>query len=151
MIRRFTGWHMAVILVSFFGVVVAVNFLMAHYAISTFGGTVAENGYVASRNYNRWLADADRQAKLGWSASVGLDETRHVVVSLTKAEVPLADVKATGVATHTLGRAPAITLTFPPSSDGRWQSREALPEGRWVVALTLRHESTTFKRREIVQ
>jgi nitrogen fixation protein FixH len=53
MIKRFSGWHMTAILVVFFGVVVAVNFPIAHYTISTFGVTVAENGFVGSRNYDR--------------------------------------------------------------------------------------------------
>jgi nitrogen fixation protein FixH len=54
--RRFTGRHMTGILVAFFGVVMTVNFTMAYVAISGFGGTVVDNSYVASQNYNRWLA-----------------------------------------------------------------------------------------------
>jgi nitrogen fixation protein FixH len=39
----FTGRHMTAILVGFFGVVIAVNLLMARFATSTFGGIVVEN------------------------------------------------------------------------------------------------------------
>ena len=52
---EFTGRHMAMILVTFFGIVIAVNITMARYASSTFGGLVVDNIYVASLNFNGWL------------------------------------------------------------------------------------------------
>ena len=56
--RRFTGYHMAAILVAFFGVIIAVNMVMATLATRTFGGVVVENSYVASQEFNGWLKDA---------------------------------------------------------------------------------------------
>jgi hypothetical protein len=56
--RPFTGRHMAMIMIAFFGVVIAVNVLMARFAVSTFGGVVVENSYVASQHFNRWLDEA---------------------------------------------------------------------------------------------
>ena len=58
----FTGKHFAVIIVAFFAVVVSVNVYMARAASSTFGGVVVENSYVASQNFNAWLAEADGKA-----------------------------------------------------------------------------------------
>ena len=54
MTKPFTGWHMTAILVGFFSTVIAVNVYMAHAAISTFGGTVVDNSYVASQEFNGW-------------------------------------------------------------------------------------------------
>ena len=65
----FTGRHMALILVAGFGIVIAVNFLMAYLAARDFGGVVVENSYVASQNYNSWLKEADAQRQLGWEAT----------------------------------------------------------------------------------
>ena len=59
MSRPFTGRHMAMILVAFFGVVIVVNLIMARYASSTFGGIVVENSYVASQEFNKWLDEAE--------------------------------------------------------------------------------------------
>src|SRR3546814_3241852 len=59
--RPFTGRHAAMILIAFFGVVISVNIVMASFALSTFGGTVVDNSYVASQHYNEWLARADAQ------------------------------------------------------------------------------------------
>jgi nitrogen fixation protein FixH len=145
MTRRFTGWHMATILITFFGVVVAVNLIMARYAIGTFGGTVVDNSYVASQNYNRWLAEADQQAKLGWTHKIDLDPKRRVIVSVVKDGVPLNNLTATGVAIHPVGQAPSITLGFAPSAPGALLSQQSLPVGRWRVRLTLRRGADTVK------
>ena len=68
--RPFTGKHMAAIMIAFFGVVIAVNVLMARLATSTFGGLVVENSYVASQKFNRWLGEARSEKALGWKATV---------------------------------------------------------------------------------
>ena len=71
--KVFTGWHMTAILVGFFSTVIAVNVYMAHAAISTFGGTVVDNSYVASQEFNGWLAAAKKQQQLGWKTGVSID------------------------------------------------------------------------------
>ena len=40
--RPFTGRHMAAILIAGFGVVIAVNLVMARFAVTTFGGVVVK-------------------------------------------------------------------------------------------------------------
>ena len=129
MIRRFTGWHMTAIMFAFFGVVIVVNLVMARFAVTTFGGTVVDNSYVASQKYNGWLAEARRQKQLGWTASPSLDAGRRVVVSLN-----VEGVRIEGYAQHPLGRERNIPLSF--GKDHR--SAESLPDGRWAVHLIVR-------------
>lgn len=131
--RRFTGWHMAGILVAFFAVVIAVNMLMARYAIKTFGGTVVENSYVASQEFNGWLAQARAQRALGWQLGVDVDGARHVILKLTKGGNPITDAKVRAVATHPLGQLPEQRLTFAGTAPGMWQSDRVLPAGRWLI------------------
>eukprot|EP01035_Chromulina_nebulosa_P040301 gene40301-54499_t len=57
---------MTAIMCAFFAVVIGVNMLMASDAIRTFGGTVVDNSYVASQQYNGWLAEARVQRLYGW-------------------------------------------------------------------------------------
>jgi nitrogen fixation protein FixH len=145
MTQRFTGWHMATILITFFGIVIAVNLVMARFAVSTFGGTVVDNSYVASQNYNRWLAAADAQARLGWVSKVRLDPARRLALLVSKDGAPLANLTAQGLAIHPLGRTPSIPLTFELSSTGALLSKQALPAGRWRVQITLRRSADTVK------
>jgi len=131
MTKRFTGWHMAAILVGFFGVIVAVNGVMATIAARTFGGVVVENSYVASQEFNAWLKAAKKQEALGWHPKVALDARRRVTVAL-----PVTGASVTGYAEHPLGRAADVPLTF--TGDKAIQSDQPLPAGRWTVHLTIR-------------
>ena len=104
MTRRFTGRHMAVVICTFFGVVIAVNLLMATLATRTFGGTVVDNSYVASQKFNGWLAEARAQQALGWQEEVWLDDSRRAEVTISMGGRPLDGSAITGSARHPLGR-----------------------------------------------
>lgn len=132
MVQRFTGWHMTVIMVAFFAVVVGVNFTMAWFAIGSFGGTVVDNSYVASQKYNGWLAQARRQTMLGWQADVTTDATRHVVISIKTATGLLDRPRLSATATHPLGALPPVHLTFA-QEDQAARSLQSLPPGRWLL------------------
>lgn len=132
--QRFTGRHMAVILVGFFVVVIVVNIMMARLAMSTFGGVVVENSYVASQEFNRWMDEAAKEKALGWSAAVIRLSDDKVQVRLTGA--PELEVTVTGVARHPLGRLPDQTLRFARGTDGSFVSAAALPKGRWRLRLS---------------
>ncbi len=130
--RPFTGWHATIILCAFFGTVVAVNFTMAAYARSTFGGIVVQNSYVASQHFNRWLEEAKQSDALGWKAMPArLPDGRMSVVL----EGAPATAQLSGMARHPLGRMPDVPLSFATQGNGRFETREHLPAGRWILRL----------------
>ncbi|WP_199502708.1 FixH family protein [Qipengyuania sp. YIM B01966] len=130
----FTGRHMAVILVVGFGIVIAVNFLMAYLAARDFGGVVVENSYVASQNYNSWLKEADAQRQLGWEAT----PRRHAsgALEVATAGVPAgADVVAE--IRRPVGPPDARRLTLAEHAAGQFLAPGALPAGRWIVRVII--------------
>jgi len=133
MTRRFTGWHMTAILVGFFAIVIAVNIAMARLASSTFGGALAENGYVASQDYNHWIAAAKYQDQLGWSASARV-ENQKLVLDVTGVNFPTAEVRLV----HPLGRARATRLAMHAVTPNRLISSEPVPTGRWQAHVVIR-------------
>ena len=135
--KAFTGRHAAMILVAFFGTVIGVNMVMASFALSTFGGTVVDNSYVASQHYNEWLARADAQDRLGWDKSVTVNEERHVRLIVRKAGAPVEGLRIVATLRHPLGRAPARAMRFVAAADGALRSLEALPAGRWQLDLSV--------------
>ena len=145
MTQRFTGRHMAVILVAFFGVVVLVNFTMARFASATFGGIVVENSYVASQEFNRWLEQAEAERALGWDAVTAWRPDGRLAVTLDGVP-PGAEVKA--AARHPLGRLPDRSLTFEPAGAHRFVSRDGLPEGRWLLRLEVSAAGRSWRREE---
>tara|TARA_R110000787_G_C13254886_1_gene429815 strand:- start:38 stop:517 length:480 start_codon:yes stop_codon:yes gene_type:complete len=132
--RPFTGYHAAAIIISFFAVVIAVNFTMAHYAISTFGGTVVDNSYVASQKFNGWLEEARREKEMGWKVAQPEREGDRLRVTIADAlGQPLTGARVAMRAEHPLGRAPERDLAFAELSPGSYRSEQPLPAGRWKM------------------
>ena len=146
--RTFTGRHMTMILVAFFGVVITVNFTMASYAVGTFGGVVVENSYVASQDFNRWLDEAKAEKALGWDAVTTWRPDGRIVVALKGAPAGAA-LKV--VARHPLGRLPDRALSLDRLDNGQFLSRQALPDGRWDVRLVVAAEGHVWRREDHLQ
>jgi len=138
MTRRFTGWHMTIVLLAMFGVIIAVNVVMASFAIGTFGGTVVDNSYVASQQFNRWLGEARAQKQLHWSVDATIRPDRIVAVTAKAPQGPMDDAIVTVVATHPLGRLPEQQLAFRRDGEGRFVATRPLPAGRWVLLVEVR-------------
>ncbi len=139
MARRFTGKHMLLIMLAFFGVVIGVNAIMARFAISTFGGTVVDNSYVASQSFNDWLAEARDQKALGWQSVVTLDEGRRIAIMVKDpGGLPLAALRINAIAEHPLGRVKPVDFVFAPVAPGEYRSTMPLPDGRWTVRIEAR-------------
>lgn len=149
--RPFTGRHMTMILVGFFATVMAVNFTMARFALSTFGGTVVDNSYVASQHYNALLARAAAQDAMGWDEAITVDADRHVRLAVTHQGKPLAISGVTATLSHPLGRLPAKQLRFAPDGTGGMRSLTALAPGRWRLDAAVRHGAEQARYRSDVQ
>jgi len=125
------------VMLGMFGLIIGVNVIMARYAITTFSGTVVDNSYVASQNYNRWLAEARAQNALGWGIAATQDDARRVEIEATAPAGPL-DGAVDVVASHPLGRAPERALAFVRVGAGRYRSTAPLPVGRWRLHVQMR-------------
>lgn len=147
MTKRFTGWHMTIVIVAFFGIVIAVNLTMAIAASRTFGGKVVDNSYVASQRFNQWLAEARTQARLGWTGGMSLNPNRRVTLALQHAGMPLAGASVTAVARHPLGRAPDLSLHFSEIG-GRYVATTPLPAGRWQIRAEIRRHGQVLRLAE---
>ncbi|WP_404712555.1 FixH family protein [Sphingomonas sp. MMS24-J13] len=143
MTRTFTGWHMLGIMLAMFGTIIAVNLIMATYAIRTFGGTVVDNSYVASQDFNHWLAEARAQKALGWTIAVTEDGTHRPVVAIRARAGSLEGATVHAVAIHPLGRAPMRDIVFTPMGGDRHIATWPLPAGRWLLRITVRQGGHT--------
>lgn len=133
--KTFTGKRMAAILVGGFGIVIAVNVGMATMAVESFHGTVVDNSYVASQQYNGWLKQAAASQVLGWQAVPQRRADGRVVIETLA--VPAGAV-ITATAERPLGKRNDTPLTFNDQGQGRWVSAQTLAPGRWQVRLAIR-------------
>ena len=143
-----TGKRMTGIFVLFFGVVIAVNVVMAYYASSTFVGIVVENSYVASQEFNRWLDEAAAEKALGWSATVERRGDGRIAATV---HGPGPGAVLGGSAWHPLGKLADRELHFMAQGQGRFISTEALPEGRWTLRLDLRDGTKHWRTEEALR
>lgn len=78
----FTGWHMAGVMVLFFGTIISVNVFMAYNAITSWSGLVVPNTYVASQQFNGKVAQARALAATGVNGrlAVTADGARYEIL-----------------------------------------------------------------------
>jgi nitrogen fixation protein FixH len=132
----FTGRHMAAVFIGGFAVVIAVNLVMASFAVGSFHGTVVDNSYVASQSYNGWLKQAEASKALGWQA-VPHRRTADGRVVIETLMVP-EGAALTATAERPLGDREDTALTFAPEGGGRWVSTAPLAPGRWRLRMAIR-------------
>ncbi|MEA1015309.1 FixH family protein [Sphingosinicella sp. LY1275] len=145
MTKRFTGRHMLICMLAFFGVIITVNLIMATFATRTFGGIVVDNSYVASQKYNGWLAKARAQQASGWSGELTIDANRRPLLVASIEGGSLAGAEVSAIARHPVGREADVALRFDEVSPGVYRAREPLPAGRWILHLTATRDGRDFR------
>lgn len=142
--RLFTGRHMWFVMLGFFGTIIVVNLIMARFALSTFGGTIVDNSYVASQQYNDWLEDAREQEKLGWTVSEPVRDVDSIALDVTTDSGPLEGAAVTAEIEHPLGHLPGQSLTFIAAAPGRYVSMQPVPAGRWRMRIDVVHNGHDY-------
>lgn len=142
--RQFTGKHALAVFVGAFGVIIAVNLVLAYSAVKTFPGLEVKNSYIASQEFNERLHE---QQALGWDAVV---ETKGglLILHITDAHgdpVRVAELQAV------VGRATHVRDDFAPdfTFDGvAYSTPAALGKGNWNVRIIARDDDgAEFSRR----
>lgn len=145
--RELTGRKVLLIFVSFFGVVFAVNFLLAYQAVATFPGVEARNSYQASQTFE---ADRSAQLALGWDVSAGLEGEELVlrIIGPDGQPVQVAELTAT------LGRATHVNDDRTPQFayyNGAYRATEPLGSGNWNLRMhAVAEDGTPFRQRIVI-
>ena len=139
-----TGRKVAVITVSAFGVIIAVNLALALSAVHTFPGLETGNSYVASQHFD---AERTAQKALGWTVAADADG-RRVRLDITDAEGHPARLAALDVV---IGRPTHVADDVSPefrNTGATWTADAPLEPGRWALHLTAEAEDgTRFRQR----
>ena len=144
-VKPITGRHVLIAVVLFFGVVIGVDTLFMIKAYGTFSGEVASNPYEAGLAFNKTLALRQREAALGWTATVlKVDDDTVVVRLVDKTGAPLDQLSLTGVLERPATEIRRQTLDFKPLGDGRYQARARL-DGAWDLRATARNSRDQFE------
>lgn len=129
--RSITGGHVFAIIVTFFGVIIGVNATLAVLAVRSWTGLVVENGYVASQSFNRDLAEARRQAELGWQESFGYADGRLTLVLGDSELRPIGRSSVTVRLQRPSTDRDDHELTLAEVAPGKYESAANLSPGLW--------------------
>lgn len=133
--RPFTGRHMLAITVAFFGVIFAVNILMAVISMQTWTGLVVDNSYVASQQYQEKLEAHRVQAEAGWVSTLGYEGGR-IRLDLVAENVPVAIGGLRIRLNRPIGTREDRVLELVAQPDGGYAADVELPDGMWEALVT---------------
>lgn len=144
MARELTGRHVLMITLAAFGVIIAVNLVMAVLAVGSFPGLEVPNSYVASQHFDR---DRQAQQSLGWTARASYDgsELAIEIVDGQGRHPILRDFSATvGRPTH---KRSDVTPQFQVAG-GVYRAALDLEPGAWNIHVqALAEDGTQFRQR----
>lgn len=139
-----TGRQVLAVTVGAFGIIIAVNMVLAWKAISTFPGLEVANGYVASQDF-----DLRKQAQLalGWRLT-HVYRPGHLMLDFTDNNGLPAAVADLDVL---VGRATEAKDDFAPvftRISGEFVADVTLPRGKWIVVVNAKAaDGTLFNQR----
>jgi nitrogen fixation protein FixH len=143
---EFTGRHMLLIMIAFFGVIIGVNILMAMVASQSWTGLVVKNSYVASQNFNAELAEARRQAERGWTERLDLD-AREARVRLSDGAGPMRAATVTLKLSRPTHENQDRTIALTETMAGEYRADVALDAGVWSAEVTATSDRGEVLRR----
>ncbi|MDP1631024.1 MAG: FixH family protein [Caulobacter sp.] len=133
------GRHVLIALVLFFGLIAAVDGYFISLAVKTFSGQVAKNPYEAGLVYNRTLAQREREAALGWTATVERLDGDVIAVRVSdRAGAPLDGLSVTATLERPATSKGQRTLSFAGAGPGLYRANAAPLDGAWDVHATIR-------------
>lgn len=128
-----TGRKVLIFTVGAFGIIIAVNVLMAYKAVSTFPGLEVSNSYVASQTFE---SDLKAQQSLGWALRHGYDAANGLELAFTDAQGAPVEVADLSVL---LGRSTVASADQQPQfvrEAGVYRAALRLDPGKWVLHVT---------------
>jgi nitrogen fixation protein FixH len=142
--KPFTGRKFLMIVIAFFGVVIAVNVTMAVKAVKTFPGLEVSNSYVASQTFDK---DRAAQEALGWVVEPSYERGFLSLVIRDRGGLP-APVSDISVL---VGRTTMANEDMRPEfrySGGIFSAPVELGHGAWLIHLEAKaQDGTMFRQR----
>ncbi|MDS1138324.1 FixH family protein [Nitratireductor indicus] len=133
--KEFTGRHMLLLMIAFFGVIISVNVTMAVLANSSWTGLIVNNSYVASQTFNERAAEGRAQDALGWTGAFAAADGAVTYRLSDKSGSPIR-LDAVRITMHRPVTADEdVTLDMVAQDDGSYMAQHGPGDGTWVVKI----------------
>ncbi len=146
-IKEFTGRHMLAVIGLFFGTIITVNMVLAWFAVNSWSGLVAKNGYVASIEFKDKQADVERQRLLGWKSQMKL-ASGHLLFSIKDAAgKAITGLSIVGSAGRLVTEKDDRNLKFRAGKPGEYLALAPKQPGQWRIdVLATNAENQTYRK-----
>ncbi len=139
MVKEITGRHVLVLMLAFFGVIIATDAYLVYKAVSTFGGIETKDAYRKGVSYNERIANERTQEALGWTKEVRLEKDELRIAVRDKDHKGVEGLQISALfgrpATNTEDR----TLALTQIGSGEYMATVGdIAPGNWVAALEAR-------------
>jgi nitrogen fixation protein FixH len=137
-------------LVTFFGIVFAMNFLLVRVALSSFGGVETESSYKAGLTFTNDVAAAHAQDARHWAVDAAIqkdpDGTRVILTARDAQSRPLTGLAPIARLSHPTDRRRDVTIELNEVRAGRFQGLATVPGGQWDLVIELIRDGDTVFR-----
>ena len=142
---EFTGRHMALLAVSFFGVIIAVNVGMAVLSATSWTGLVVDNSYVASQEFEEKRIAHDKQLAAGWQSNFTYDAGVAQLTVTDGAGNPVDLGPVSLLINRPVGGHDDAKLTPERAADGTYSAPVTLGDGVWEAMATASTSTGPFE------
>lgn len=129
--RPFTGWHMLLVICTFFGVVISVNVTLAVLSSTSWTGLVVPNTYVASQEFDDKRLAHESQIAAGWQSEFDYDGARLRISVVDGDGNPVPVDELTVQINRPVGGHDDQLLTMARAADGAYEAPLTLEPGLW--------------------
>lgn len=142
-VKKFTSRKALLWFVGFFGIIFAVNAVMATIALGTWGGLDTKDAYRKGLAYNAELAAASAQNSSGWKITLSHRpksiEGDRIDVNITWPESDLPPAKVSAVITRPVTNSHDQEIFLTRTGTDVYTAPVKLPlAGRWNVTILVR-------------
>ncbi len=143
---KIKGKHVLLMLLAFFGIVIAVNVTFVIVALDTWTGLTSQKSYQEGLTYNAAIRDAEAQRARGWQVEIAFkrDQTPPGIITMSvsarlsdNAGKALMPASITLAFRHPINENYDQLVTLSETSDGNYVGQATLPAaGNWDTRLT---------------
>lgn len=155
--RRWTGLTVLLTLLTFFGVVFAVNGVMIFEALSTMSGTDTDSAYQAGRMFEHDVAMARAQDARHWQVdakvTAEVDGARRLyVVARDASGKPLSGMVLSAAFERPTDRSLDRVVATAEDSPGNFHGTAEIPAGQWdlVIEFTRQGDQMFRSRNRVI-
>ena len=134
---QFTGWHMAAVMVLFFGTIIGVNITLAWFATNSWSGLVVKNSYVESQKFNQNTTEKLRALQLGWNVQTRYRGGQFSVQLNDAAGRPIHDAIVVAQIGRSIHENDDQTATLEQDSGGNYSAAVLLATGLWEADVSI--------------